>query len=461
MLTTFAEIARFLSTQENGGNRAILFLGSRTGFFFDNEFLYDLLKDFSPKNFENLSSIEVFHECYSIMETRLSERDANAALESALGSVKDREEDNILAELLEAGVFDSVITTNIDSLLEDTLKERRIKKPQPINGYTTSNFHLDTKRIPIVKVFGELESRKYRIPGGIWNIKNNWQLQSFLSSKLSSDVLVIGYDLIWDGIVEPLFSKTGGKIIYVNEKLPPEGSHISEAIKKREGQYLVGNLGSYRLFMIEYKKMLHLKGIRDLLEFEHNENNNRTISIVSDTNNGKPISSSEKSLSIIDKEHTQENTYSQSTLEIRSRKTIFISYSHKDKRFLEDLQPYLTSYERAGNVDYWSDKKIEVGTNWQEKIMQALEAAQGAILLISQNFLSSKFIMEIELPQLLIATRSKDAKIIPVILSKCLIRDTPLDQFQAINSPERPMNRMRPYERNEIWVEIVRRLKEI
>src|SRR6266566_1479658 len=111
MLITFAEIVRFLNIREN---RVCLFLGSRTGSLFDNEFLYNLLKDFSPKNFEKLSNIEIFHECYNIMKTRLSERDTNAALESALRSVKDREEDKTLAELIETEVFDIVITTNID-----------------------------------------------------------------------------------------------------------------------------------------------------------------------------------------------------------------------------------------------------------------------------------------------------------------------------------------------------------
>src|SRR5579859_4776580 len=98
----------------------------------------------------------------------------------------------------------------------------------------TSRFHVEAKKSPLLKVFGDLESFSYRIPGREWNLDSKKHLQLFLTSILSQDVLMIGYDPIWDEPIESFFPSTGKKLTYVNEELPPEKSHIAQAIKQRK-----------------------------------------------------------------------------------------------------------------------------------------------------------------------------------------------------------------------------------
>src|SRR5688500_7371659 len=101
------------------------------------------------------------------------------------------------------------------------------------------------------------------------------------------------------------------------------------------------------------------------------------------------------------------------------RPTVFISYSHADKEWLERLKRHLKPLVREGRVDCWDDTHIRPGDDWKQEIRNALDAAQVAVLLISADFFASDFIDENELPSLLAAAQAKGVRILPVILSAC------------------------------------------
>jgi len=44
-----------------------------------------------------------------------------------------------------------------------------------------------------------------------------------------------------------------------------------------------------------------------------------------------------------------------------TRTQVFISYSHKDARYLDQLVEHLANYERNHLLESWSDKKITPG----------------------------------------------------------------------------------------------------
>lgn len=88
-------------------------------------------------------------------------------------------------------------------------------------------------------------------------------------------------------------------------------------------------------------------------------------------------------------------------LSMVSRKSVFISYSHRDKKFLEELRRYLSPLRRSGKLEVWSDVDLLTGQNWRAEIGRAIDSARVAILLLSIDFMNSKFIQEVELPALL------------------------------------------------------------
>jgi hypothetical protein len=121
------------------------------------------------------------------------------------------------------------------------------------------------------------------------------------------------------------------------------------------------------------------------------------------------------------------------------RTKAFICYCHRDLNYLGRLHVHLAFYEKRGLLNIWDDMKILPGTLWREEITKALHSAKVAVLLVSADFLASKFIAENELPPLLASARSDGTIILPVILGPCRFSDSELSQFQAINNPSKPL----------------------
>ncbi|NIA13347.1 MAG: TIR domain-containing protein [Nitrospiraceae bacterium] len=134
---------------------------------------------------------------------------------------------------------------------------------------------------------------------------------------------------------------------------------------------------------------------------------------------------------------------------------VFISYSHRDREWLDRLQVHLKPQERTGAIEAWDDTRCQPGTKWKEEIANALAAAKVAILLVSADFLASDFIANNELPPILEAAKSEGLTILSVIVSPCRFAQTPmLPEFQAVNAPSRPLTAMSKAEQEQVFVDV-------
>lgn len=136
-----------------------------------------------------------------------------------------------------------------------------------------------------------------------------------------------------------------------------------------------------------------------------------------------------------------------------ARTKVFVSYSHEDEKWLQMLQVHLAPLERSGVVVRWDDTKIAPGRKWQEEIANAIRSAKVAVLLISAHFMASEFIAKNELPPLLEAAEHEGTVILPVFVSPCVIGS--LSEFQAVNSPSRPLVDLSRGDRDRIWVRLM------
>ena len=143
----------------------------------------------------------------------------------------------------------------------------------------------------------------------------------------------------------------------------------------------------------------------------------------------------------------------------RTASGVFISYSHKDEKWLKRLQGMLKPLLRKGSVSIWDDTKIKAGATWRKDIEDALKSAKAAVLLVSPDFLASEFIAENEIPQLLAAASRKDLTILWIYLSPCLYEETQIKDYQAAHDIKRPLASLRGTTRDTVLVKICQKIK--
>jgi tetratricopeptide (TPR) repeat protein len=111
---------------------------------------------------------------------------------------------------------------------------------------------------------------------------------------------------------------------------------------------------------------------------------------------------------------------------------VYISYSHKDKRWKDDLVSQLAVLEREALLATWHDGLIQAGANWLPAIEAAMAAARVAVFLVSADFLNSGFIRAKEIPPLMARRREEGLRIIPLIARPCPWQEVPwLARLQA------------------------------
>ncbi|MCP5106949.1 MAG: toll/interleukin-1 receptor domain-containing protein, partial [bacterium] len=138
---------------------------------------------------------------------------------------------------------------------------------------------------------------------------------------------------------------------------------------------------------------------------------------------------------------------------------IFISYSHNDNEWKEQLLKHLKVVEIEGYCSLWDDGEIQPGDNWAHGIETALDNAQAAILMISADFLISPFIRETEVPRLLERRKKEGIPIIPLIVKPCAWKKVPwLSAIQARPAGGEPLSGKKE---NEIDACLARLAEEI
>jgi len=141
------------------------------------------------------------------------------------------------------------------------------------------------------------------------------------------------------------------------------------------------------------------------------------------------------------------------------RSTVFISYSHLDKEWLDVLKRHFKPLEKR--VEFWDDGKIKPGQKWETEIKSAISRAKVALLLISADFFNSDFINTKEIPPLLEMAEKDGATILFLVLKPCMIEEYPeILQYQGLNAPSRPFIRMSEADKEDLCVSLVRQIRD-
>ncbi len=136
--------------------------------------------------------------------------------------------------------------------------------------------------------------------------------------------------------------------------------------------------------------------------------------------------------------------------------SIFISYSHKDLPFMEELQNFLTPNIQDKKISVWTDYRILAGQEWDKVIKENLKKSSMIIFLVSQNFIISDYINKIEVK---IAEQNDKMIIIPVLIGAIQMQRFPLRNYQVLPTGAIPVDQWEP--QNKAWVNVVDELDKV
>src|SRR3954447_20322525 len=137
-----------------------------------------------------------------------------------------------------------------------------------------------------------------------------------------------------------------------------------------------------------------------------------------------------------------------------ARTRVFVSYSHRDRKWLDRVKVHLKPLVREGAIALWEDTRIAAGADWRSELTRELSLAQVAILLISADFLASDFVAVEELPTLLRTAEEDGAQILMLIVSPSRFAEGPLARFQAVNDANDPLIGMKKPQREDTLVRL-------
>lgn len=133
---------------------------------------------------------------------------------------------------------------------------------------------------------------------------------------------------------------------------------------------------------------------------------------------------------------------------------VFVSYSHRDESFWPDLQDQLKILRNKKYLDWWVDRDIVPGSEWEKEILENLAAADVILLLVSTHFLASDFCWGVELAAAMDRHDAGKARVVPIFLRVCDIEETPIAKVQGVPSRDKPVSKWG--DRHAAWTEVAK-----
>jgi len=101
---------------------------------------------------------------------------------------------------------------------------------------------------------------------------------------------------------------------------------------------------------------------------------------------------------------------------VSDKPVIFISYSHRDRPWLDYVRSFFEPFADHWNLQIWDDEKLRIGDDWKGDIYSAIDTAGVFVLLVSRYALSSTFILNDEADRAWSRPRS-DVQFCPLVVT--------------------------------------------
>lgn len=138
---------------------------------------------------------------------------------------------------------------------------------------------------------------------------------------------------------------------------------------------------------------------------------------------------------------------------------VFISYSHKDENYRQELETSLSLLKRQNLIETWSDRKILPGKNWRNEISSNLEESDLILFLISPDFIASDYSYEIELQRAIEKHDKQESVLIPIIIRHSSWHNSPIGNFQVLPREGKPISAW--IDKDEAWLNVFEGIRNI
>ncbi|TJW87611.1 MAG: toll/interleukin-1 receptor domain-containing protein [Mesorhizobium sp.] len=137
--------------------------------------------------------------------------------------------------------------------------------------------------------------------------------------------------------------------------------------------------------------------------------------------------------------------------------TAFISYTHCDESFRQELETHLSPLRRQGLLSVWHDRRITPGDHLDDTISEHLEGADLILMLISADFVASEYCYAREMTRALERHQAKKARAISIICRPCHFEGLSFSRFLLLPTDAKAVS-LWP-DRDAAWVDVVKGIK--
>src|SRR5918994_3260583 len=137
---------------------------------------------------------------------------------------------------------------------------------------------------------------------------------------------------------------------------------------------------------------------------------------------------------------------------------VFCSYAHEDEERLNVLREWLRGLEREGLIEWWHDREIVPGWEWEEDIDKNLRTADVIILFVSRAFMASDYVYEQEIGKAVERHERGEARVIPIIVRPADWGWASFGKLQALPKDAKPSTTWP--DQDEAWLDVVRGVRK-
>jgi tRNA A-37 threonylcarbamoyl transferase component Bud32 len=125
----------------------------------------------------------------------------------------------------------------------------------------------------------------------------------------------------------------------------------------------------------------------------------------------------------------------ETTAEPEAPVRIFLAYAEADDSYRRELEKHLATLMRKSVLLLWHERMIAAGADWQTEVNDNLKEAEIILLLVSADFLDSKYCVGSEIEKAVQRHTQGRAVLIPILVRPCMWTEEPFSACDPALSP--------------------------